>query len=254
MSDFYVYIYRKPCGMPFYVGKGKGDRAYHHLTEARKEITTDTNRLKINIIQKILREGNDPTIQFVETGMDEEKAFEFECVLISEIGSVDLGTGTLANMTDGGEGSVGYKHSKQAIEKIRFSQKEKIVSDETKRKLSEYVSKNNPMFLDHVREKVSGENHWAYGKPARNKGIPMPEEQKRKLSIALSGENHPFYGKPCTKERREAISSSAKGVKKTSTVNMRKPKKKEMCLHCKKMVDGGNLRRWHNDNCKMKGV
>ena len=36
-------------------------------------------------------------------------------------------------------------------------------------------------------KKISGENHWNYGKPAWNKGIPLSDEQKEKIRKALTG-------------------------------------------------------------------
>ena len=51
-------------------------------------------------------------------GMSEEYAFEVEALLISLLGRADLGTGTLRNRTDGGQGSSGYRHTEEAKRKI----------------------------------------------------------------------------------------------------------------------------------------
>ena len=107
------------------------------------------------------------------------------------------------------------------------------------------------MHRPEVSAKTAGENHWNYGKVPYNKGVPATEEFKKKVSAALSGENNPNYGKPCSEERREAIRKATTGVKKSTTVNMCKPKRKEQCPHCGIMASGGNLVRWHLDNCKV---
>lgn len=121
--SYYVYLYLKPDGTPFYVGKGKGDRWKAHLVEASKKATKDKNRLKINTIKKILKQGQEPIVKFVDTNISEDQAFELECFLISEIGRIDLGTGTLTNLTDGGEGQSGYVYSEERRKElsIRFS-------------------------------------------------------------------------------------------------------------------------------------
>lgn len=76
------------------------------------------------------------------------------------------------------------------------------------------------------------------------------DEQKRKISESLKGERNPNYGKPCSEERRQAIIAGTTGVKKTTTINMKKPKRKEQCVHCGVWASGGNLARWHMGNCK----
>ncbi len=73
------------------------------------------------------------------------------------------------------------------------------------------------------------------------------DEQKQKISDSLKGKSN-----PCTEQRRQAIIAGTTGVKKSTTINMRKPKRKEQCPHCGIMASGGNLARWHLDNCKYK--
>jgi len=74
-------------------------------------------------------------------------------------------------------------------------------------------------------------------------------EQKQRISDSLKGKSN-----PCTDQRRQAIIAGTTGVKKSTTINMRKPKIKKQCPHCKIMASGGNLMKWHLDNCKQKEV
>ena len=78
------------------------------------------------------------------------------------------------------------------------------------------------------------------------------DEQKQKISDSLKGERNPNYGKPCDEARRQAIIKGTTGVKKSTTENMKKPKRKDECPHCGIMASGGNLAKWHMDNCKSK--
>jgi hypothetical protein len=83
-------------------------------------------------------------------------------------------------------------------------------------------------------------------------GRPKSEADKKRLSEALKGDKHFYYGVPCSDERKAAIIAGTTGVKKSTTINMRKPKRKEQCPHCGIMASGGNLAKWHMNNCKSK--
>jgi len=88
MTDpkFYVYAYlRKDGQSPYYIGKGSGDRAW----SKKRTYKPPSDKNRIIIIAKSLFE---------------EEAFDLEKKLIKKFGRKDIGTGILANQTDGGEG------------------------------------------------------------------------------------------------------------------------------------------------------
>lgn len=252
IKGFYVYLLRNPLrdDEPFYVGKGRGRRVEHHLREAK----SGKKSYKCSIIRKILKSGFLHKIEFVASDVTEKYAFQIEQKLISEIGRKDLGNGPLANKTGGGEGSIGYKHSEASKKKISLGGKGRIVSDAVKEKLRENIKFNNPMNNPDTIAKRSGKNHWNYGKQGASFGKPVPEETRRKISESLKGNKNPNFGKPCSDARREAIRAATIGVKKSTTINMRKPKRKEQCPHCGIWASGGNLAKWHLDNCKSKPI
>ena len=252
---YYVYVYKYPNGTPFYIGKGKNKRMLVHLNEAMKESTSDKNHPKISTIRKIIAGGEQPIIELVDSNLEESDAFDLEELLISEIGRRDLRTGPLTNMSNGGEGGSGYVHTDESKKKISEKLSGMSKPDSMRHKLSNYLLENPIYLRDGVHEKCSGENHWNYKNPnPPNRGKPWTDEQKQKHSERFSGENHPNYGMPCSDTRREAISRATTGVKKSTTVNMKKPKAKVQCEVCGIYASGGNIARWHNDNCKLKGV
>ena len=96
---FYTYLWLREDGTPYYVGKGKGNRAF---TSSRHMIKCPTNLERIVILH---------------CGLEQE-ALAQEIELIALYGRKDLGTGCLRNMTGGGDGV--YKPSaKRAIQMKR---------------------------------------------------------------------------------------------------------------------------------------
>jgi hypothetical protein len=130
MQDFYVYIHRKATtGEVFYVGKGQGDRAYSYRNR---------NDWWLNIAMK-----HGVHVDVVLDGLQEWYALELEKDLICLHGRCDIGTGTLVNMTDGGEGISGLIHSEESKKKMSVSKlgNTHMVgvtrSDASKKKMSE---------------------------------------------------------------------------------------------------------------------
>jgi len=96
--EFYTYAYLRENRTPYYIGKGKGPRAYrsHGWHEPPP-------------IERIL---------FLKQGLSEEEAHRHEVYMISVLGRKDKGTGILRNLTDGGEGFYGGSHSSETKEKM----------------------------------------------------------------------------------------------------------------------------------------
>lgn len=118
MKQYYVYVYRDPITqIPFYVGKGCGYRAFSHLTNS----SNSRVRYKIAKLKQSLLV---PSIEVIDC-LDESHSFLLEECLIELFGRVNIGTGSLFNFTDGGEGMSGYVHSELAKTKIGNSSKQR---------------------------------------------------------------------------------------------------------------------------------
>ena len=100
---FYVYMYLREDGTPYYVGKGIGNRVY---SKNRRVKPPPKNRI------------------IIQDRLTEEQAFQQEIEHIAFYGRKDNGTGMLRNLTDGGEGASGAIRSDEAIQKQLIAAKE----------------------------------------------------------------------------------------------------------------------------------
>lgn len=103
--DFYVYALVDPrTDQPFYVGKGKGQRASQHLYPGAAK--SSRNLFRLNVIKKLKSEGLSPKLVFVHTGLSEAQASELERQEIIKYGRkrFDQG-GILTNLALGGGGT-----------------------------------------------------------------------------------------------------------------------------------------------------
>lgn len=112
MKKFYVYVLSSKTVGPFYVGKGHGERCKLHEREAKLRAPTQdsVNPFKLRVIRKILKAGEEVDIKLTFYVTD-TAALRAEKRLIAKHGRRDIKTGCLANLTDGGEGAAGYRHT-----------------------------------------------------------------------------------------------------------------------------------------------
>ena len=95
-QGYYVYLYLRHDGTPYYVGKGTKRRAWY---KNKNELRPPKDKSRIVIVSHKLLE---------------HESFLLEIELIKQYGRKDLGTGILWNLTDGGEGVtlIGSSHPK----------------------------------------------------------------------------------------------------------------------------------------------
>ena len=159
---FYIYgIFRPDNNELFYIGKGTG---WRHLKSARPD---NTNSIKNRIIKKIIKEGKEPIPKILFDNMTEEEAYSKEVELINEYGRISDGSGTLANLSLGGEGG---------LSGVEFSEEHKKNMSIAK------IGSNNPMF-----------------------GVKLSKEQKRVLSEIRKGNKNHFFGKSHKEESKEKM-------------------------------------------------
>lgn len=136
-NAYYVYQLRlETSEKPFYIGKGCGYRMGEHFRPSSLAKRSHKN----HVINKAIREGVGVSREILFQNLTESEAHAKEIELIAFYGRRVNG-GCLTNATDGGEGSSGYKPSRNAIERTAASKRGIPRSDATKAKLSEAASK-----------------------------------------------------------------------------------------------------------------
>jgi len=208
-----VYCLRRPDKIdilnseddePFYFGKGVLSRAYSHRKEALKlwndPTAKNSNPIRNRIIHKLWEQGLDFIEDIIFTKLDNMTACEYEIEAIAVYGRIDLGTGCLANLTNGGEGAIGL-----------------IFSEEHKRKLSENhwdcSGENHPLWNTyHSEETIKLMSEVKIGENNPRWGAHWSEEWKQELSIKYTGEGNPFYHREHDLKARESMSISHTGV------------------------------------------
>lgn len=159
-------------------------------------------------------------IHVIAKSLTETEAHILEKKLIKFYGRNDLGAGILHNKSDGGEGSSGAFRSAETrakISKAHLGRKRKPVSEETKQR----------MRLAHL---------------GNNKGTKKSEETRKRMSVAQKGR---IVTIETTKKWYKSMElRRLSGIKDIRNI------KQVTCPHCNKIGGGGNMTRYHFDNCK----
>lgn len=116
MKEYYTYMLINPITcLPFYIGKGKGNRAYSHSLNYDPH-----NHHKSGTINKIRKEGKEPVVCILKENLSDSDAKKFETKLIDHYGKYNDG-GILTNIADGGQGGYTGPVSKQTSEKLSWA-------------------------------------------------------------------------------------------------------------------------------------
>ena len=205
-TNFYLYAHKDLDGTVFYIGKGKGNRAY--------------NQKRNKIWKKIASDGY--SIEFIKENMTEEHALAEEEFLIGLLKPK-------ANIAKGGQwGLTGFKHNKEFVKQRNQQIKERWQNPDFRQKASEIqkIAQNRPEVKTKViksreiywkkvhagelpypklkdetraifRQKISQYNESVrVGKTKDHRlGVSRTADQKKKISESQSGEKGFWYGK-----------------------------------------------------------
>lgn len=223
-SVFYVYALldpRKPGPFrysywvfpyePFYIGKGKNNRANDHILRPYEK------SFKATLIRKLLRLKLTIPVKIIRANLTEQDALELECKLIPKIGRRGLNEGPLTNLTDGGDGlsnvedSTRKKMSRSGKRKHkRILRQEPEKEEARRRKISESMKalyENNPDLRKAKSLEVKSRPKKCERKRIRSlrrswRKLSPEERKKRSESVANARASRPQYLKDLEIERR----------------------------------------------------
>lgn len=195
MNIFYVYQLRDPRDdLPFYIGKGKLERAWNHLN------MIGSNYHKNNKIKQIQNEGLEIQVEMIQTNLSEVESFQLEIEMIKKYGRRDLNTGHLTNLTDGGEGTANIIVSE--INKENNRQRMLACWQDPSFRENQIQIMKELWTTDEYRNKVLTNHLSAMNRPEVKAKISntsmnrIPNQETRlKMSKSHSGELNAMYGK-----------------------------------------------------------
>lgn len=212
--QFYVYMYERE-GCPIYVGMGHANRDVSHWKTVKRGKGLKNPHF-CNILKKMLREEAFPTIRRVAEGLTVDEAKAEEKRLIKEIGRSDLGRGPLTNMTDGGDGYVGW--SDEARKKLSEKKRGKIAVRDALGNMF-HVAKDDPGWMSGKLVGINAGKKTATGsmtglvqaKTLDGVAVRVHKDDPRWVSGELVGIN---AGKRVSSETKEKMAAAQKGKSK----------------------------------------
>jgi hypothetical protein len=200
-NKFCTYMHINPVkNEVFYIGIGTINRPYQII---RRSLFWNNTAKKYGFKVQILHEGQ-----------TWEQASEKEREYIKKYGRQDKGTGTLVNMTDGGDGTRGYAG-------FWKGKKRGAPTEETRQKNILNSSKH-----------FTGKTH--------------TEETKQKIREKRKLQIHPMLGKKFTEERKKQMSETAKKIWQDK-IHPR-PMLGKKFTEEQKQKHSNALKKWHSEN------
>ena len=227
----YVYLIRHISSGKFYAGSRTSKTC--HPSDFWVSYFTSSKYIK----QIISNEGKD-SFEILEIIPRPNDALEYETKLLTSVNAEK--SDKWINRTNGHIKFSSYGRtwtlSDEAKAKISKANLGKIVSDETRLKMS--ISTKNMSNETKLKLSIAGKNASVELRAKRSHAAKnISNETRAKRSLALTGKKRP----PISQIARDNLSRAMKGKSKPLIV----------CPHCNKIGGSSPMTRWHFDNCKL---
>lgn len=193
----FVYIWKKPDGVPFYVGMTKAIGRTNPLNSGGRGWLCKQTLEQVGRSNVIVEIHNAPTL---------EAAQEQERVFILQYGRIQLGTGTLTNLRPGGDGTSGMSEAGRATLSQRMKENNPVHKPEVRAKITarmadpdvkqRFIGDNNPAKKPEARAKLKAKwqdpEYQETQRKARTGIKRHTDEHKAKLRDKLLDPNNPM--------------------------------------------------------------
>lgn len=182
-----------------YTSLSTEERLQSHLNHAKWKTTNQ-------ILHRAIRKYGPSSFEIQEIGQyqthEEALLAEQKLIHYHHTNRIEFPEKKGYNMTNGGEGCSGYKHTEETLERLRKKNIGRTWSKEMKHWFSEQrKGEKNP--------------RW---------GVPVLVETRLKRSMALKGRVSPMKGRKMSEKAREKIAASKKGKKRPKWIGEQKAK------------------------------
>lgn len=174
---YYVYILFDWLGVPRYVGKGKGGTKRENIHEQSSDAS---NWLKNEFIEQTWIMLEEIPKIIIKDEISEKEAFKLEAFLIKIIGRLDIKTGPLTNMTNGGEGASGYRHTIKTLKKISATHLGRKRTLETREKLRRSALKQSNRRAETMRVTMAG-RQWSLERRLKRSKMTIEQWKDEKI-------------------------------------------------------------------------
>lgn len=162
--QYYVYEHWRPdSNLPFYVGKGKKDRA---------RVLGGRSKPHQEIVSVLAQQQLKVDVRIVVKDLTEKEAFSIEGERVAFWRAKDI---QLVNLTNGGDGTWGLKYTEARRQKLSRKLKGKKRTPEQCKTMSE-AQKRRPSTSEETRKKLS----------VAGKNRVLSEAHKQRISVALT--------------------------------------------------------------------
>ena len=198
---FYVYLARHPItGDPVYVGKGKGKRIRQHNAAAL------SGRHCNPALQRTIQKYGPLEFNLITSGLTEAEAFDHERALIAQYGRVNDQSGTLYNLTAGGDGTSGAIYSEETRAIWRQQRTGRRHTEEAKAKVraAKLGKRKTPEQIEACRRAAFAR----MAKPGARERLSAAAKASPKAAAVRQGIAERRTGKPLTPEHRRKLSDA----------------------------------------------
>jgi len=193
----FIYIWKKPDGVPFYVGMSKSIGRTNPLNSGGRGWLCKQTLAQVGRNNVVVEIHNAPTV---------EAAQELERAFILRYGRIQLGTGPLTNLKVGGDGPPGMSAEGRAATSKRMKENNPVHRPEVRAKITarmadpdikqRFTGDNNPAKRPEIRAKLKAKWEDPEYKEAQRKartGLKRhTDEHKAKLRDKLLDPTNPM--------------------------------------------------------------